>query len=324
MRIGAIGDLTVDIILPGLRRSPEWGQEIEIEKSITRLGGNIGNMAVGACTLGSNFRIFSIIGKDEEGSFIKECLRVLDLDTTHVEVTDELGTSKTYACLREDGERFLLTYKGTLNDLDSIVAGASLEDIDVVFLGGWCSPPHVNLGTLLTSMKKWKADNKVIATDLIWSDEIWQQKGELIKYLNHVDIIFMNEDELRALTEADGFNEAIHRLEEILNLRKTKKRCVIKLGKKGAALLKSDGIIFTEAYPANPVDTVGAGDLFNIGFLHAFFQLGMKEEEALMFASAFASIYISRYYEEPPCKSDIFEAVEGMQVKYLERQNVAK
>ena len=59
--IGAVGDLTVDVIIPGLSRIPEWGQEIEVGEPMMRLGGNIGNMAVGASALGCDFKIFSIV-----------------------------------------------------------------------------------------------------------------------------------------------------------------------------------------------------------------------------------------------------------------------
>ena len=68
--IGAIGDLTVDIILNGLSAIPEWGQEAEITGTAKRLGGNVGNMAVGASALHTDFQIIADIGGDENGSFI--------------------------------------------------------------------------------------------------------------------------------------------------------------------------------------------------------------------------------------------------------------
>lgn len=51
-RICAIGDLTVDVILHGLSSMPQWGEELEINRATKRLGGNVGNMAVGAGEIG--------------------------------------------------------------------------------------------------------------------------------------------------------------------------------------------------------------------------------------------------------------------------------
>lgn len=305
--IGAIGDLTVDVIIPGLSRVPEWGQEIEVGEPIMRLGGNIGNMAVGASALQSNFKIFSIVGKDEDGGFILERLEKLKLDVGEIEITDQKRTCKTYACLREDGERFMLTYKGTLECMEKMILREDLGRADVVFIGGWCLPPRVDAETLNGCMDRWKREGKRLAADLIWSDETWMQKNLLANFLNKVDILFMNESELYALTEHNQFEPALCRLREITGIHEQGNGhiCIIKLGSRGAALLEGGEVYQAAAYPVNPVDTVGAGDLFNIGFLHAMFQLDMRARNALEFASTFASVFISKYGGLPPTQHDI-------------------
>lgn len=310
--IGAVGDLTVDVIIPGLSRIPEWGQEIEVGEPVMRLGGNIGNMAVGASALGCDFKIFSIVGKDEDGGFILERLQELKLDIARIAVTDRKKTCKTFACLREDGERFMLTCKGTLECMKEMVLRDDFGRTDVLFIGGWCLPPRVEAEILSGCIAQWKKEGKLLAADLIWSDETWEQKNLLANFLNKIDILFMNESELYALTGTKRFEEAVGRLREITGIGEEGNGhiCIIKLGAKGAALLGKDGLNRAKAFPVKPVDTVGAGDLFNIGFLHAMFQLEMDEKAALEFASVFASLFISRYDKTPPSQQEILRLLE--------------
>ena len=311
--IGAIGDLTVDIIIPGLTRIPEWGQEVEIGKPILRLGGNIGNMAVGASALKSDFRIFSIVGKDDDGSFILNRIQELNLDADDIEITDQESTCKTYACLRNDGERFMLTYKGTLECIESTMIKSNIST-DIVFLGGWCLPPRVEEERLIQCIEYWKADQKIVSTDLIWSDDTWNHKNLLTNFLNKIDILFMNESELFALTGEESFDKAVNKVKTMMGMhgQPDGRLCVIKLGAKGAALIEGDMIFRAGAYPVKPVDIVGAGDLFNIGFLHAMFQIGMDSQNALEFASTFASVFISKYYDSPPTQNDIMELMKQL------------
>ena len=311
--IGAIGDLTVDIIIPGLSRIPEWGQEVEIGKPILRLGGNIGNMAVGASALNSDFRIFSIVGKDEDGSFILNRIQELNLDAGNIEITDQESTCKTYACLRNDGERFMLTYKGTLECIESTMIKSNVGT-DIVFLGGWCLPPRVEEERLIKCIEYWKGEKKIVSTDLIWSDDTWSHKNQLTNFLNKIDILFMNESELHALTGETGFDKAVIQVKKMMGIHGSGdgRLCIIKLGAEGAALIDGDKLFRAGAYLVTPVDTVGAGDLFNIGFLHAMFQIGMDSRNALEFASTFASVFISKYYGNPPTQNEIMDLMKQL------------
>jgi len=309
--IGGIGDLTVDIILPGVKRMPEWGQEIEIEEPKIRLGGNIGNMAAGASALKSNFEIFSTVGNDEEGDFIVNQLKSMGLSTKNIRRTNEYKTSRTYACIREDGERFMMTYKGTLKMIESTLTKNLNNITDVVFLGGWCLPPRISTEKLITSIDIWHSQGRIVSTDLLWSDETWEKKDQLLAVLKKIDILFLNEAELIMLTGEKDLMSSIDKLKLLTGINEApgKRMGAIKLGKKGSALINGDDIYMVEAYPVDPVDTVGAGDQFNISFLHALFKLEMSPSEALEFASTFASIFISRYFTSPPGEEEIKKSI---------------
>ena len=49
-------------------------------------------------------------------------------------------------------------------------------------------------------------------------------------------------------------------------------RVVAKLGAQGAMTLEGGEVVHVPAFPVTTVDTTGAGDSFNAGFLHAWLQ----------------------------------------------------
>src|SRR6478736_6570274 len=77
-----------------------------------------------------------------------------------------------------------------------------------------------------------------------------------------VDLLFCNDEEAMIFT---GTNSLIDAREK---LKQTAKRFVITLGSNGALVYDGDTFINIEAYPANAVDTNGAGDMFAGAFLY--------------------------------------------------------
>jgi sugar/nucleoside kinase (ribokinase family) len=84
--------------------------------------------------------------------------------------------------------------------------------------------------------------------------------------LAHIDLYFPNQVELTAITGEANVSEAIRALENGRTLT------VAKLGEKGAIALVDGKPIQVSAPPVQTVDTTGAGDSFNAGFLHAWLQ----------------------------------------------------
>lgn len=309
--LGAVGDLTVDILLRGLTSMPVWGQETEISGITVRLGGNVGNMAVGAGCLHTDFLVVADIGDDSEGKFVFEEIKKRKMSTEYIRKVQGGETSKTYACIRADGERFMMTSKGILNNIERTVMQESFPDCKIIFLGGWCSPPRVDLDRIILRMDRWHREKRILATDLIWSDETWERKQELTEFLKKIDIIFLNEKELLAFTECITQEAAIKKIRNMLVLdEKSGTMVIVKLGAKGAMMITGRECWRTDAYPCKPIDTVGAGDLFDIGFLHARYQLHFSEKKALKFATVFAALCISGYGQNTPTQEAVLQAMK--------------
>jgi sugar/nucleoside kinase (ribokinase family) len=94
-----------------------------------------------------------------------------------------------------------------------------------------------------------------------------------------VDVFLPNETELAAITRNPDREAALRSLENGRTLT------IAKLGADGCLALSNGSLVSIPAFPVISLDTTGAGDSFNAGFLHAW----LRSEElagALRFAAA--------------------------------------
>jgi len=80
--------------------------------------------------------------------------------------------------------------------------------------------------------------------------------------LRSIDIFAPNHDEALKLTGEQRIEAALDRLVELTPL------VIIKLGKEGAIARKNGELGYVPGIPANVLDTTGAGDNFDCGFLY--------------------------------------------------------
>jgi len=112
-------------------------------------------------------------------------------------------------------------------------------------------------------------------------EEKWGR--DVIDMLAEADLFLPNEVELKGLTGLSDPEQGLRALENGRTLT------VAKLGGDGCAALKDGKLVRVAAFPVQPVDTTGAGDSFNAGFLHAW-QRKAPFEDALRFAAACGAI----------------------------------
>jgi sugar/nucleoside kinase (ribokinase family) len=92
-----------------------------------------------------------------------------------------------------------------------------------------------------------------------------QQWGEdLLDTLSEVDIFLPNEEELLAITGHSAIKDAL------MALQNGRTQTVVKRGRRGCSSLYKDQWLNVPAYLVDAVDSTGAGDSFDAGFLHAW------------------------------------------------------
>jgi len=120
-------------------------------------------------------------------------------------------------------------------------------------------------------------------------------RDSLVRTIAGVDLLFMNDDEVRMLTEQPTLARAAQQIMEM-----GPRTVIVKQGEYGAALFDEDGFFALPAYPLETViDPTGAGDAFAGGFLG---YLGSHDAEldhaALRRAMTYGSVLASYNVEE--------------------------
>jgi sugar/nucleoside kinase (ribokinase family) len=101
-----------------------------------------------------------------------------------------------------------------------------------------------------------------VSFDLSDSNLVTRYKKLVTDVVKHSDIVFANERESKALTDLEP-EDSIEALSKMCDIS------VIKLGKNGSLVKKSNGPVYRiPCCPANVIDTTGAGDAYDAGFLY--------------------------------------------------------
>lgn len=226
------------------------------------LGGSARNTLHGLTRFGEKCALVGMVGRDARGEQYRKLLSAQDIVPLLIE--SDLPTATVLSLVTPDGERTMRTLQGASvhiqgKDLSpEIFSGVKLVHIEGYTL--------YNEGYTEEVMKLAKRAGAKVSFDLA-SFEIANRFSDHIKHLlrHYVDIIFANEEESMALT---GTTEkaALEILGETTNI------AVLLMGRKGCIVKEGSQIQKCPAYPVEPIDTTGAGDLFASGFLHAYLQ----------------------------------------------------
>jgi sugar/nucleoside kinase (ribokinase family) len=269
-----LGDANPDLIL-GVKAAPSFGQvETIVEDTALVLGGSGAILACGAARLGLRVAIAGVIGDDLFGGFVRRSIENEGIDTRGLRVAEKRPTGLSVILARPD-DRAILTSTGTIADL----RGSSI-DIDLVDSARHMQRPlQQDLPALFDAAHTRGATTSI---DPNWDpDEHWD--SGLIELLDRTDVFFPNAAEARLITEIDDVEEAAKALAEHSTV------VAVKLGTDGGFAVDADAVVRSESVPSEVVDTIGAGDSFDAGFL-AGRLLGWPLERCLRLAVACGSI----------------------------------
>jgi sugar/nucleoside kinase (ribokinase family) len=263
-RILVIGELNVDLILSGCNRLPTFGTEITVDDFAITLGSASAICAVGFARLGRPVSFAGKVGTDPWGTY---CLGVLQDAGVNADAVVRDPASKTgvTVSLTAAHDRALVTYPGamatfTASDLraDVFAAAGHLHVSSFFLQTGMRSDWH-------TVFERARARGWTISLDP-GCDPAGKWGGDLVALLPFVDLLLPNEVELEGLSDLADPVEALRRLQNDHTVT------VAKLGARGCLALVDNEPVLVPPPPVTPVDTTGAGDSFNAGFVHAWLE----------------------------------------------------
>jgi sugar/nucleoside kinase (ribokinase family) len=180
-------------------------------------------------------------------------------------------TSLTVGVTHPDNERSFLSNHGHITVLtaDDVLAQLPSQATsgDIVLLCGTflCLELYDHYPALLAALQQ---RGFCVAVDTGWPPAGWSDglRLQIGNWLADCDWLLLNEVEALGLSGAELLDESGKQLAARLSGRGG---CVIKCGAEGARLWSAASVQYAAAQPVTVVDTIGAGDSFNAGFLTA-------------------------------------------------------
>ena len=262
MKVLVAGELNPDLIMSGCEIFPAPGKEVLVRDLELRLGSSSAICAAGLARLRNWVTFAGIAGTDYYGQFCVDALRRAGVNVSRVRWRDDVKTGLTIS-ITSGGDRALVTYPGA-------IAALTAEDLPDDLLAGH-SHFHVSAWFLQDALRpglkeRFAAARRAgLTTSLDCGydpSETWS--ADLIDTLEEVDVFLPNESEILRITGCPTVKEGIRKLDNDRLL------VVVKLGGEGCVASHGNESIHVPAFPVDVVDTTGAGDSFNAGFLHAW------------------------------------------------------
>jgi sugar/nucleoside kinase (ribokinase family) len=257
-----IGELNVDLVLSGCSRLPTLGTEITASGFSMTLGSSSAICAVGLARLGRPVSFAGVVGADQWGDFCVDALRTAGVDVSSVARDERQQTGVTISLTSPSG-RALVTYLGATASMttdrlpsDWLTSGSHLHVSSVFLQTGlrrsWPSLLRAAQAADCTSSLDPGCD----------PENAWHH--DVRRLASMVDVLLPNDVELTGLT---GCSDPVNALHALANDRTV---TVAKLGADGCLALVDGQPVRVVPPHVDVVDTTGAGDSFNAGFLDAW------------------------------------------------------
>jgi sugar/nucleoside kinase (ribokinase family) len=249
-----VGRPSVDLMFAGLTQWPELGNDIDAA-GLGVCAGTSFNTPAAANRIGLRVAYIAQIGNDVWSDMVAAEFAAEGLATTFLEVEDRPLPAVSVA-LNLDGDRGFVSHWGGGPSVDDRLAERALAvaaTIDARHL-------HAQLDDASALEELAKQRGMTVSLDA-FDGASWRSDRTLADVLRHADVLLANEAEAGAMigtTDGEAAAAALAR------------HCpcvVIRRGAGGAMAIADGERRSVPALPVEVIDTTGAGDCFNAGFL---------------------------------------------------------
>ena len=280
-------------------------------------GGAVFNTAIALGRLGARAGMLTGLSRDMFGDQLADALKASDVDTTHIIRSDRPSTLAFVKL--EDGQ-------ASYSFFDENSAGRMIRaedmpelpsDITALFFGGISLASDPSASAYAALLERQGGSRAVMIDPNIRPLFITDADGyrrRMAAMISQADIVKVSDEDLNWLNPAP-----LTQAEKISAMLDTGPAVVIVTqGAEGAIATLADGTsIAVPAAKTNVVDTIGAGDTFNAGFLAKLSELDLLTPEALgtldldalrdamTYGARVAAITVSRAGANPPWANEL-------------------
>lgn len=227
-------------------------------------GGSAANTVAGIAAMGGHPAFVGRVAADQLGEVFAHDIRAAGVAFDTPAMADGPPTGRCLIVVTPDGDRTMSTYLGATQelseaDIDPEIVRAS----QILYLEGYLWDPVAPRAAMRKAIAVARAAGRKVAFTLSDVFCVDGHRDDFLELLGgEVDVIFGNENEVRALYRTDDLDAAMAELGRHATIT------VVTRSEQGAVVVAGETRHVVPAEPvARVVDTTGAGDLFAAGFL---------------------------------------------------------
>lgn len=304
-----VGHPSVDLMFAGLPQWPEVGHDIEVG-GFGVCAGTSFNTPAAANRLGLRVGYVALLGTDLWSDIIRGEFEAEGLPEDLVQSVDRPAPFVSVA-LNHDGDRGFVTYAPPSDKDEDLLREAAVRALS----HGGARHFHGYAGSESTDLAVLAHEQGATVSLDAWGGGWWDETGALEEIFRHADVVLANESEARVMTGAADAHAAMRGLAAVCHC------VVIKRGGHGAIGMMGDRVSEAPAEPADVLDTTGAGDCFNAGFL-AGWLAGLPLEQSLVLGNICGARAVEQFGGYRGCpKANEFRQIaadRGIQLPALE------
>ncbi|MFN8377480.1 MAG: carbohydrate kinase family protein [Anaerolineae bacterium] len=266
------GPLFCDLIFTALPHMPELGKEVYAGDFAVAVGGSA-IVAAALHRLGAKVGLIADLGSDPMSQMVSNLLDELGLDRRLIRVHDHPLPQLTVALSFPHDRAFVTRFvrPDQPPDMRALLAANPARHMHVCgFLALQETPDIVDLV---------HESGMTVSLDMGWDDEILREP-HVRNAISKCDIFLPSRNELCAIMRTE---EAVDALKQAVDLM-PEGIVVMKDGSRGAIAGHHGKFEHASPMQVKPVDTTGAGDSFDAGFLYAYLN-GLPLSQCLRFGN---------------------------------------
>ncbi|MFX1507786.1 MAG: carbohydrate kinase family protein [Promethearchaeota archaeon] len=263
-----LGEIVIDFLLK-IPRFPKPDEKMYVLNSQKQAGGVTANFCVGVARQGLRVAFFGGVGDDEEGGYLRKALQKEIVDDRYLFTLKSKITPVNIVMVTKKGEKSILQSEHMRLTLPS----KKLITKEIIQKSRHLHLTAINYETALKAVTLAKEFGLTTSLDLE-SQVVHDYQEQLAQLLEFIDILLPNKGGAYEFTRSEDPILASMRL-----LKYGPKVVLLTLGSEGVLLsTKEDQRLFPAYKVDNVIDTTGAGDAFNAGFISSFLEDRSLEE----------------------------------------------
>lgn len=254
--VTVVGEIFSDHIFTGFAQWPQPGEEVFADAYVREIGGGGAITACALARLGRRVAVVGVVGKDDEWNrgrlrsfgVVSDGLIASDLNTA---VTVSISTSE---------DRSFFSWSGANRELPRHLSQPCVQEILM-------ASRHVHFAMRLdrnsacSLLPLLQQASCSLSIDPGYHSE-WYTRAENLQTLSEFDYFLPNSKEGHLITGCELPQRIIGRM-----LQSGFRRVVLKLGRRGAVAALDSRLISAVPPSVQVIDTTGAGDAFDAGFI---------------------------------------------------------